>query len=113
MIDDDFRLPDPQPFCEETTSAFYNNIITKCWPKCYVMRPTFNELKEIFLNYFDVFEPDYIYPKRVKFEEIPNLQIDYETCDIIDQGVLLQSGNYSEIWKGFYSLFMIKKIKLF
>lgn len=94
-------MEDPQPFCEENTSFFYNNIISKCWPKCYVMRPTFQELKNTFFSYFDVFEPDYKFPKKVQFEESSELELNNESCDIVDLGVLLQSGNYSEIWKGF------------
>lgn len=104
ITEDGFRLPDPQHLNEESTTTFYNNIITKCWSKCYVIRPTFKELKTIFYNYFDVFETDYKLSSQVQLNE--NLElINYETCDLISLDILLQSGCYSEIWKGFFFLF--------
>lgn len=106
ITEDNYRMPDPQPFNGEITTTFYNNIITKCWSKCYVIRPTFKELKTIFYNYFDVFEPDYKFTTNVQLDE--NLgHINYETCDLVDLDVLLQSGCYSEIWKGFIKFVFI------
>lgn len=96
ITEEEYRMPDPQPYFEEKTSIFYENVIAKCWTTCYVMRPTFKELEELFLTYFDVYEPNYVFPKLSKNYEQTS---DVLSTDLVNLGVLVQSGNFSEIWK--------------
>ncbi|CAF0702824.1 unnamed protein product [Brachionus calyciflorus] len=115
ICDENYRMADPQQYFEEKTSVFYENIIVKCWPKCYVMRPTFKDLRETFFNYFDQMEPDYIFPHDSNLKS-SNKETSYEeTSDTINLGVLLESGNFSEIWKASYGIdneiVIVKKFK--
>ena len=57
---------------------------------------------EIFLNYFEVVEPNYDFlnnqtnAKTDMFVEIVEAKVD----DEINLGILLQAGSFSEIWTG-------------
>lgn len=100
IFQEEYRLPNPQSSFKERTDLFYNNVIQKCWPRCGVLRPTFSELKDILFNYFDNFEPDYDFPESFdKNHSNDNYEIKEESPDQVNLGLLIQSGNFSEIWK--------------
>lgn len=102
VVGEIYRLPNPQSYFNEKTDIFYNNIILKCWAKCPILRPSLNDLHETLFSYFDVLEPGYNFPEtsNKNCRDLDSIEeISEENPDQVNLGVLMHSGNYSEIWK--------------
>ncbi len=125
MINYGYRLPDPGYFKAENLTLIYENILLKCWYEDQALRPSIAQLNEIFINYFDLLEPDYKFDdaatllnqdKQVKsytemFEEANEVN-----SDEIGLGTLLKGNSVTEIWKGTFRfddlIVAIKKFNL-
>jgi hypothetical protein len=100
-----YRLPNPKEQFSENSDLLYEKILLNCWNENPVLRPRFSYLNEIFYNYFDVIEPDYDFEKQIIKNQIKDYnslfdEVNEINPDEVNLGVLVSSGNYSEIWKG-------------
>jgi hypothetical protein len=100
-----YRLPNPKGQFSENSDLLYEKILLNCWSENPVLRPRFSYLNEIFYNYFDVIEPDYDFDKQIIENDVKDYnslfdEVNEINADEVNMGVLISSGNYSEIWKG-------------
>ena len=108
-------MPQNKSF-EENTSYIYERILINCWQYEPFFRPNITYLNEIFYNYFDVIEPNYnfscsekIVAKKFNIDLLEEI-VEAKAENEINLGILLQAGNFSEIWTGNYFL---KQLEIF
>ena len=90
---------------EENTGDIYERVLLNCWSYEPFFRPNFSYLNEIFYNYFDMVEPNYDFlseekNNKRKTEDLFEGLVEANADDEINLGILLQAGNFSEIWTG-------------
>ena len=100
-----YRLTNPKGQFNENSDLLYEKILLNCWSENPVLRPRFSYLNEIFYNYFDVIEPDYDFDKQIIENDVKDYnslfdEVNEINADEVNMGVLISSGNFSEIWKG-------------
>jgi hypothetical protein len=121
LINHKYRLPNPINLNDENVDLLYENILIKCWDAQQILRPSISQLNEIFINYFDLLEPDYKFDlvgnegKTKQYSEMFE-EVNEFNPDEVKLAVLLKGNTLTEIWKGCFRyddlLVGIKKFNL-
>lgn len=101
LVSGDYKLPCPV----KDLKTFYDKVLTKCWNKTALLRPTFQELDAILFSYFDSCEPDYEFGEASCDENKQLLpgrlgEIEEQNPDQINLSMLIKSRLNSETWIG-------------
>lgn len=105
LINHKYRLPNPINLNDENIVILYENILIKCWDAQQILRPSISQLNEIFINYFDLLEPDYKFDKldtEGPLKRCPEMfdEVNEVNPDEVKLAVLLKGNTFTEIWKG-------------